>query len=70
VNRQQRRRAASARRHEDGDQSKVADRATLLKFIARLAEGDSTLSGVTVVMPDGEVSYVDADLLRRGGGRA
>jgi hypothetical protein len=71
MNRQQRRRAAaSARRDEGGDRSGVRDRATLLRFIAELAEGDSTLSGVTIVMPDGRVDYVDAALLRRGGGRA
>jgi hypothetical protein len=44
-----------------------ADRSTLVGIVAALASADDTLVGTTIIMPDGETYYIDADALRRGG---
>lgn len=40
------------------------------KVMADLADRDDTIIGATLILPDGEVTFVDAATLRRGGGRA
>ncbi len=62
------RRAVEALRRRNGDPDAAApDRATLLRYVAALAENDATVSGATIFMPDGRVQYIDAATLRRGG---
>ena len=46
------------------------DRAEALRIACDILRTDSTATGVTLITPDGEVSYVDGELFRRGGGRA
>lgn len=66
MNRAQRR--AAARSALPGDDVVIApDRARLLRPLAALVETDSNVSGVTLITPEGEVSYIDAHTLRRGG---
>jgi hypothetical protein len=73
-NRHQRRaaEAATSRRRKvaDGDIIVARDRADLLRIVASLVEAGETVSSATVITADGEVSHVDAAMLRRGGGRA
>jgi hypothetical protein len=45
-------------------------RAKLIGLAAELVEGDKTVSGITIIPPGGRVDFLDADLLRGGGGRA
>jgi hypothetical protein len=42
-------------------------RATAIRILLALAEVDPTVSGATLVLPDGSVTYLDAATLRRGG---
>jgi hypothetical protein len=69
MNRQQRRTAAAMRRRlaSDGDIIVALDRADLLRIVAGLVEADGTVSGATVITAYGQVSHVDAEMLRRGG---
>jgi hypothetical protein len=69
MNRAQRRTARSGqrRRANDGDLIVAFDWADLLRIVAAMVEADETVSGATVITADGEVSHVDAALLRRGG---
>jgi hypothetical protein len=32
-----------------------------------MADQDPTISGVTLIMPNGDMYYIDADRLRKGG---
>ena len=50
--------------------SSQLDRAELLRLMAGLVKADGSVSGITIITPDGELPYVDADMLRRSGGRA
>jgi hypothetical protein len=45
-------------------------RATIIRLIVEASESDPTATGFTLFSPDGTVEYFDANLLRRGGGRA
>ena len=65
--RQQRRASERQARKRSG---KGPDRADLIRLFAALVETDETLSGVTLITHDGGAEYLDADLVRRGGGRA
>jgi hypothetical protein len=69
MNRAQRRatRSGQRRRANDGDVIVAFDRADLLRFVAAMVEADETVSGATVITADGDVSRVDAAMLRRGG---
>ena len=42
-------------------------RAAAIHILPALAEVDPTVSGATLILPDGSVTYLDAALLRRGG---
>jgi hypothetical protein len=42
-------------------------RGLALRTVAVLVEQDPTVSGFTIITPDGTVEYLDADMLRRGG---
>ena len=42
-------------------------RAVAIRMLLALAEVDPTISGATLVLPDGSVTYLDAAQLRRGG---
>ena len=42
-------------------------RALAIRMLLALAEVDPTISGATLVLPDGSVTYLDAAQLRRGG---
>lgn len=71
MNRHHRRAAKSSRRQANTDREAVGifDRADLLRLVAALVDADGSVSGITLISPDGELSYVDAEMLRRGGGR-
>jgi hypothetical protein len=64
VNRQQRRATAAEKRRAERRSELITLAANVL---ADMAEQDSTLTGATLVLPDGEVMRLDADLLARGG---
>jgi hypothetical protein len=70
MSRHQRRVAAATDRRRSISKSSQLDRAELLRLVAGLVKADGSVSGITIITPDGELSYVDADMLRRGGGRA
>lgn len=36
-------------------------------IVAALAADDPTVSGATLMLPDGSIQFLDADALRRGG---
>jgi hypothetical protein len=38
-----------------------------LSTLAALAEADDTVSGMTLIAPDGSVEYIDAGVMRRAG---
>jgi hypothetical protein len=42
-------------------------RGLALRTIAALADSDETISGFTLITPNGALEYLDADMLRRGG---
>jgi hypothetical protein len=69
MNRQQRRAAERARRRTDDDQIIAPSKAILVQVVAELAAEDPTISGATIIMPGGGVSFITADI-RRWGGRA
>ena len=71
MNRQQRRAAKFSRRQAtDRETVPTLDRADLLRPAAALVDADGSVSGNTVITPDGELSYIDGGALRRGGSRA
>jgi hypothetical protein len=67
MTRQQRREAERARRKAE---QRTAGLSTATDVLALLAATDSTVTGATLIMPDGEIVYLDTQTLRRGGGRA
>jgi hypothetical protein len=67
ASRQRRRAAERATRKRPGQR---LDRAELIRMLAELIDNDSSISGITLIEPTGDIDYIDADLLRRGGGRA
>jgi hypothetical protein len=69
MNRKQRRAAQRARRRVVDDLSLALSKPTLVQVVAELAAADPTISGATIIMPDGEMVFLDAAALR-GGGRA
>lgn len=42
-------------------------RAAAIRVLLALAEVDPTVSGATLILPDGSLTYLDAAALRRGG---
>jgi hypothetical protein len=42
-------------------------RAAAIRILLALAEVDPTISGVSLILPDGSVAYLDAAQMRRGG---
>jgi hypothetical protein len=42
-------------------------RAAAIRILLALAEVDPTISGATLILPDGSTAYLDATQLRRGG---
>jgi hypothetical protein len=69
VNRQQRR-AAKFSRRQASDRETVGPldrRAELLRLVAALVDADRSVSGVTLITPDGDVTHLDAKAMRRGG---
>ena len=66
---------AHSRAGQSGKRRKVADgnliinrtRADPPRIVAAMVEADETVSGATVITANGEVSHVDAAILRRGG---
>jgi hypothetical protein len=55
-----------ARERADRDQERRIRRLALTTFTA-MAEGDETISGMTLISPTGDVEYIDAAMLRQGG---
>jgi hypothetical protein len=65
MNRHERRKAeAKARRDKFARTS--ADRAEMIRLFAEMVERDPTISGATVLLPDGTREYFSADLLWQG----
>lgn len=60
--RRQQRETTRAQRHHDRRVRTLA-----LRTFAALAEADDTISGATMILPDGTSEYLDADLMRQGG---
>jgi hypothetical protein len=61
-----------ARRAHEVDQRRAAQRrgdliALAHQVISDMADRDETVAGATLILPDGEVTYVDAATIRRGG---
>jgi hypothetical protein len=67
MNRLQRRATKRSRRRPDDQLIIAPSKSILVQVVAALAAGDPTISGATIIMPDGEVSCIPADILRRGG---
>ena len=68
ANRRRRRAEKSQRRRDAADDLVIVpDRSMLLGVVAAMAEADGSVSGVTVIMPNGQIDYIDAAMLRRGG---
>jgi hypothetical protein len=67
MNRQQRRAAERARRRTDDDLIIAPSKAILVQLLTAMAAEDPTISGATIINPDGEIIYLDAAALRRGG---
>jgi hypothetical protein len=59
--------AAKQRRQANPDNSAVPDRAGLLRIVAAALEADDTMSGVTLIEPNGTITHIDAATLRQGG---
>jgi hypothetical protein len=38
-----------------------------ITMVADIAAGDRTVTGATLISPDGELEYISAETLRRGG---
>jgi hypothetical protein len=71
MNRQKRRAAKFSRRQASEPETiRTLDRTELLRLAAAIVAAPEGISGVTVITPDGEISYIDGTTLRRGGGRA
>jgi hypothetical protein len=60
--RAERRAAAQAKRDRDRRVRGLA-----LRTVAALVEQDPSVSGFTIISPNGSIEYLDADMLRRGG---
>jgi hypothetical protein len=58
--------ARRARERAERDQERRIRR-MVIQTVATLAETDSTVSGATLISPNGTVEYIDAGLLRHGG---
>jgi hypothetical protein len=69
MNRADRRAAAAQQRHQTKPNAVTLppDRAALLRIAARLVEDDASISGATLIEPSGRITFLDAELLRRGG---
>ena len=68
MNRAERRRIDALRRQSGkSDASTTLDCGILVNMVAALIEGDTDISGVTVIAPDGSVDYLNAATLRQGG---
>jgi hypothetical protein len=67
MNRHERRKAeAEAKARRDKFARTSADRAEMIRLFHTLVEQDPTISGATVLLPDGTREYFSADLLRQG----
>jgi hypothetical protein len=64
VNRAQRRAAASDKRRAERRAKLIA---LASDVVADMAEQDPSLTGATLVLPSGEMMYLDASLLKQGG---
>lgn len=68
MNRARRATVARQRRHASPEDPPAAlDRAALLRIAEAMLEADQTTSGATLIEPSGEVTYIAAATLRRGG---
>jgi hypothetical protein len=45
------------------------DREELIRRAAVLTDAYGSISSITLIMPSGRIEYIDAAMLRRGGGR-
>jgi hypothetical protein len=64
MNRHQRRAAAAEQRQQQRRGEIVA---LALQVLESLAEQDKSISGATLILPDGGVQFIDAATMRRGG---
>ena len=66
-NRHQRRAAAAKARNKTLASDTHRFTAEAVHILDQLAAADPTLTGATLITPDGRVRYLDAAMLRRGG---
>jgi hypothetical protein len=64
-NRHARCRAAATKPRRD--KAAPLDRVEALRIAAAMIDRDRSVSGATLIEPDGTMTYVDAAMLRRGG---
>jgi len=67
MNRKSRRAAAAKDSRLRRVKTTPIDRNAALRLAADMINADRTVSGATLIEPDGSVTYVDAEMLRRGG---
>jgi hypothetical protein len=63
---QETRTARRARERAERDHNRRMRRLAIAA-LATLVDSDSTVSGMTMISPSGEVEYFDAGVMRRGG---
>jgi hypothetical protein len=66
VNRHFRRAEKAKSRSQDRAQDEI-DRAKLVRIAAAMTDADGSISGVSIIRPNGRIDYLDGDLLRPGG---
>jgi hypothetical protein len=60
--------AAKQRRHAQNNAAPPSlDRPRLLRLAAELVENDTSISGATLILPDGSITYLDAGAIHRAG---
>lgn len=67
MNRAARRAAAAKQRRTVTTPPPPLERAAVVRLVAAMAAEDPTMTGATLIEPSGEITFLDAELLRRGG---
>ena len=64
MNRAERRAAAAKRQRQAGPRD---PRASIVQIFAGMAADDPSIAGATLIEPSGQITFLNAELLRRGG---
>jgi len=54
-------------RNQRRSAAKIARCRGKLRIAAKVISADDTVSGITLIQPDGQIGFLDADLIGRGG---